>query len=687
MAFLPPAQYFNRFDAAKNYEQHLFLAGTVMQSAEFNELQSALQDRLQRVADALFSDGAVIEGTGIIVDPVTGVCQCPSSRIYLRGAVRSVPAATFTVATSGRVQVGVYLQEDVVTALDDPTLRDPATGVRNYQQPGAARLRVAPCWGTDTSALEGEFFPIHTISDGTVDSKDPPPAVDAIATALSRYDRQSSGGYYVVSGLTLIRLADLDGHQIYTLRDGVARVNGEEVVKQHATRIVYAAVPDTKHVSLEPHMATGGVERITVNHGPIVAIESISLTRQETITLTHGSYSGVKDPLPNSPVAKLVTVKQAARIYTAGVDYRLTDDTVDWSLSGAEPAVGSSYEVTYQYIATVEPLTQNATSVEVSGAVADTLVQITYTWAMPRIDRLAINGDGEPVWIKGTASPFVPRAPGLPPGLLGIASVFQRWTAETTLTADGITMVPMSELNLMSARIDRLFALVAEERLALNLTIADPTAKKGIFTDAFYDDDMRDQGIDQTTAIFNQELTLGVAAVVQSQSLDEVQTLDARVTTETIETVGPAEAVIQQLLRTGSMAINPYASFSAMPGVALLAPAVDYWTDFQTQWLSPLTRQFEETTYSNPGEARLGLDWAAANGYTGAALERFIDLHTTVINTEMAVSTEVAKVGTKYVNLQYLRQIPVGFSLSGFGAGEHLKTVTFDGVSVPFAAG
>lgn len=676
-------QYYDRFDPAQNYERHLFRAGNVLQSAELNELQSASLYRLQQVTDALLKEGDVLSGADIVVDAITGDCTCAAGAIYLRGAVRGVPPGDLTIPVSGVVNVGVYLNDSVVTELTDPTLRDPAISVRNYQEPGAARYLVDPTWGYAGDLQDGDFFPVYQVEDGLLLSKAPPPQVDATAAAIARYDRQSAGGYYISTGMNVSRLADANGHQVFSMADGVARVGGEEIIRQHARRHEYAAVPDTLTVSLEPHVAAGGTERVDTSFFPIHSIASIAITKVETVSVTHGAATGALDLLPHSPVVQIILVQQGATTYDAGVDYQLTADKVDWSLAGDEPAPGSTYDVTYHYIAIVSPESPDETGFSVTGAVATTYIQVTYDWALPRFDLICLNRDGDIVTVKGVSARFRPRVPNAPPGLLSVAVIDQRWGAATQVLNNGVRMIPMDELNNVNTRIDTLFALVAEERLALNLTQKDSTAKKGVFTDPFLDDDLRDQGLVQTAAIFEGELTLGVTSVVHSQALDEVFTLDARVLVELDETVGPAELVISQTLRTSYKKINPYDAYSPLPGVAILSPSVDFWTEFDTNWLSPITRQFDETVSTDRNVGNFLFPRLAALVIFVAG--RLFNWRPLVVQANSLTRTEVEKVGTRYVDLQYLRQIPVRFELSGFGPNEEIQSVTFDGRTVAFA--
>jgi hypothetical protein len=97
--------YYNRFDRSKNYEKTMFLAGRGLQSAELNEIQDYANSRISGIGDAIFADGDVISGASCIVDP-DGAVIIEAGRIYLRGAVREVPATNLAIPTDSRLSSG-----------------------------------------------------------------------------------------------------------------------------------------------------------------------------------------------------------------------------------------------------------------------------------------------------------------------------------------------------------------------------------------------------------------------------------------------------------------------------------------------------------------------------------------------------------------------------------------------------
>ena len=637
--------HYDRFDPTEEYESHLFRAGYVLQSAELNEIQSSVQNRIKSIGDALFKDGDVVRDAQVIVDENTGIARCESGAIYLRGAVRGVPPATLTIPTTGTIAVGVYLRTTAVTELDDPELRDPASMTRNYQEPGAGRKKVSALWGYSGDAQAGDFFPVYTVEDGVLRAKEAPPNLDSFNQALARYDRDSAGGSYVVSGLNVQRQASLvTGEQVYTVAEGRARVNGYGVELTTSRRLVYAATPDLRPINSEPHVSTtAAAQRINVDRTPINDISEVNITAEKTVTLTHGGFVGAMDPLPDTSVLQLLEVKQGATTYTQGVDYKLTSGQVDWSLAGAEPATGSTYTVKYQYIAAVTPTAVDDTGFTVTGAVAGTLVLVTYNQKLPRIDRLAMTSDGAFVWLKGVAAEWNPQAPNIPADMLGLASVYQLWTDRTTVTNDGVRVVPMPELSAINSRLDYMLGLIAQQRLEGSANLREATQKKGLATDPFLDDSLRDAGVAQTAAIVDGELTLAVSVAKVSQ-------MQADITAPSFLTYALSER-LSQLARTGTMKVNPYMAFDPIPGVVTLTPGYDRWTDVNTSWASEITQRFTRVF-------SLGL---------------LLSIETTQRVDLLSTTSRAA---------EYLRQIEVRFSVNGFGPGETLTSLVFDGIPV-----
>ncbi|MET1080307.1 MAG: DUF4815 domain-containing protein [Pseudomonas sp.] len=641
-------EIYDRFDPAKGYDSHLFRSDRILQSAEFNEIQSAQRHRLQAITDVLLKDGDIIRDAGLLVDPQTGVAKAEAGALYLNGAVRGIAPAQLQVAIVGTVTIGAYLVTSVVTELEDPALLNPAVGARGYMEPGAARMRMVAVWGVAGTRAD-EFYPVYTVVDGIVRQKMAPPNLDAVTQAISRYDRDSSGGSYVIEGLSveLLDTPTAGDKQTWLIAQGRARVNGQSVDLSTSRRITYDATPETRLISSEPHLITTvGRQRINVNRPAIALIETVQLTEEKTVTLTHGAFVGVHDALPDPAVIALVSVKQGGTTYTVNTDYKLGAAAVDWSPGGAEPATGSTYSVTYKHIKTAAPIEPDGAGFSVEGGVVGTLVLVTYRSKLPRIDRLCLDEGGAHVWIAGVAALDNPIAPMVPPYLLPLASVRQTWLKTTrSVSVDGARVVPMPELFRMQARIDDIYQRVAEQRLLSDASVRDSGIKRGIFVDPFIDDSLRDAGVVQSGSIVNGELVLPITneqLMSASVSTGGLKQRCARV---------PALEIAQTAL-TGSMKINAYGSQLPMPAKATLNPALDRWTDTETKWSSPITQRL--------GVPASPYYWA--NGRT--------------ITTTEVVSTVASK------PLETLRQIDIGFSLQGFGPGERLVKLTFDGIGV-----
>jgi hypothetical protein len=642
--------YYNRFDADKRFDAHLIRAGKGVQSAEINEIQSCFSDRLQRIADAVFRDGAVISGALPIINQTTGSTICPASRIYIRGAMRSVPERTITIPLTGLVRIGVFLLDEEITEVEDATLRDPAINTRNYNEPGAGRLRVTPTWGREGDGSLGAFYPVYTVIDGVLQNQQP--SDNSFMEALARYDRESNGNY-VVTGLTVQALGLNAGANTLSVKEGTGNIFGYKIDRPAATRLVYTEDPDLELVEAEPDTftaATGGTSTIQLNHFPLSSIIEVVIVRQKTVSITRGGFSGGQDTLPDVSVLSINSITQGGTTYQSPRDYFLNGDKVDWSPTGAgaiEPSPGSTYSITYQYLGNVTPSAINyqAGTFQVTGAVNGSLVLTDYEWKLPRYDRVCIDRAGNFSRVKGLSSRFTVLPPVVPANLLSLATIGWNWGATPTVINDAIRAIPFDQLESMRRSILDLYDLVALERLKNDISSREPSSKRGVFVDPFIDDDLRDQGLTQTGAIVDGALQLPIVATAYRAATNNTQDWMLPYT---------EEIILEQGQATGSSPINPYQSFDPIPAAVTLSPAVDRFTLFDTIWSSPATQQV--------------MTWLGTTG-------RFsIQSITSTTRTELLSETERPA--------EFLRQIDISFTVEGFDPGETLTQVLFDGINV-----
>lgn len=648
--------YYNRYDPEKDYTEILYRAGYGTQASEMNELQSMQDARIRAIADSLFKDGDIVSGCQIAVDAATGETRCEAGTIYLQGRVWKIEQAVFAIPLQGTVSVGVRLKESIISELEDPGLLNPARGSRGEGEPGAWRKKSVVVWGHDGDGGDGNFYTVHVVDDGVPRAKELPPNLDSFSQGIAKYDRDSTGGgTYVSSGLLVQALADTGaGAQVFSVSEGRARVNGYGVDLLTARRLSYAAEPDLRFVDTEVIQATGDeTQRINVAHPPIRNITALRVTLQKTASIVHGSYNGCADDLPDTSVMSIVEVRQGDTVYEAESDYIKTGDTVDWSPAGNEPAPGSTIQVTYTYLdKTLEPTDVDYDGFSVSGAVAGTGIMVSYNQALPRIDRLCLSSEGAFSFIRGVAAERNAKAPAVPEGLLALASISQTWRDRQAVVNDGVRVVPFSDIEALMARVEYALGEIARQRLEADVATREAGARVGLFVDALLDDSMRDQGIPQSAAIVNGYLTLPLAVSAYALSQD--------IKNPTARSFTP-QPVLSQPYRTGSMKINPYMAFAVLPAKAKITPDVDRWLDRQAQWTSAATRYFYRQIYA-PNHPQ--------HGQTVRTTTNSIE---TVSTTQKAAET--------------LRRISIAFELSGFGAGEILREISFDGIVVPAAEG
>jgi hypothetical protein len=258
---------------------------------------------------------------------------------------------------------------------------------------------------------------------------------------------------------------------------------------------------------------------------------------------------------------------------------------------------------------------------------------VTYTWKMPRYDLITIDSEGIVRRVKGLAHQWAPVVPKTPSGQLALAQVFQNWgtSQKPAVVNNAIRVVQMADIEAIKNMVLDLYYLMSQERLKSDANASDPSTKKGIFVDPFFDDDMRDQGIEQTGAIVDQCLVLPVRPEVHDLAKDRKIYMLPYV----------LEPIISQELQSGSMKVNPYMAFDPIPADVDVTLNVDHWTVVETKWLSPVTQ--------------------SVVGRSGSS------------NTLVSSTTR---------NAEFMRQLKQRIRIEGLKPGEVINEVKFDGISV-----
>ncbi len=620
-------QYYQRHSTAKPYDQALFLAGRGLQSAELNDIQAMSFSHAQGIGDALFQEGDVISGAHCEINADTGEATLEAGKLYLHGAVRLVAGAHLTLPLDHTVIVGIRVTETVVTELTDATLRDPALGTRNYQEPGAARLQRDFQWAyqiaedkaptdsmksvnTDSNESDavddasshqhadatGFFYPIYTVIHGQLIQPALPPHSDAMTRGLARYDVEAHGNY-VVNGLSLRLLASQSEHsdkQIISISEGKAHINGFEVELTQPIRETFARDPDLASVTAEPHPFVPDKNRqhqamtLSLQHHPIMSIRQVSITREKTVTLTHGAYASAIDALPDKTVVSIVRVSQGTTRYHADQDYRFEAGQIDWSLAGKEPASGSQYTVVCHIRDMVSPESVTDTSCVIRGAVTGSLVLVDYTWCLPRYDVITLNQDGQVQRIKGAAQAHEPLLPPVPGDVLALAGILQTGNGNTPPEVKRMAVhgVSMATLQKWQRSLEELYAQMAQLTLRHAANQQSPAVKKGLLVDPFLNEAARDAGVAQTAAIVDQCLTLPIeekhVTIIDQDDRDRPSLLPFTL-----------EVIKEQPLCTTHLSLWAYAMEVSLPALVQLTHPVDRWTVLPpSRWTSRLTQRF-----------------------------------------------------------------------------------------------
>lgn len=172
---------------------------------------------------------------------------------------------------------------------------------------------------------------------------------------------------------------------------------------------------------------------------------------------------------------------------------------------------------------------------------------------------------------------------------------------------------------------------------------------------------MRDQGINQTAAIVDRELTLPINASIADSGKGTAPWLLPYV----------LEPVLEQLLQTVEMKINPYQAFAPIPAKVSINLNVDRWTEVETTWSSPITQRF--SVISSPVTRQIVIGGGVLSVVSSSTTQN-VSIGTQISHTSELLSSTSREAA-------FMRQATQTFELDGFAPGEQLRLV-FDGINV-----
>lgn len=451
-----PAKYFNSFDPDKNYVEIMALAGRAPQSQEFNGIQALFRDLLKRLGNSLFRNGALISG-GSFARSASNANQLTLAEavVWYDGIMHTIPSGTVTLTGAGQETVGVVFTEAIITELEDPDLKDPATGERNFGKPGALRRKLTGVWAANNS----NAVVIYQFENGLQREAVIPGEVNLMTDIMARRDYELSGDF-VINGFDL-RVESLNDSQValkvgnYSSMDAdgsKARVRGYEVTKLLPEVIPVDKALSTRAISGErftyapadPENPTASEMRFELGFQPGAAVSRVEAVFEVSRTVLSHTANGF-DEFPLQAGESLVDIVSVAG-FTKGTsaasttgDFYKQGQGLNWNTAktpDTEPAGGASYTVVGKVnrvlMAAEHHLYTDPTTKKVSLDISDLAtkpasgepVDVDYTFYLGRYDVVYVNSEGEFGILKGTPDrkPQIPNA--LPVGVLSIGYVY-----------------------------------------------------------------------------------------------------------------------------------------------------------------------------------------------------------------------------------------------------------------------
>ena len=714
--------YFDRYSgdqdhSKKSYTRVLAKPGYVEQASEFNESQSIQRDYLERLGRAFFTDGEVVSGCTLSIENRTTL-KISEGSIFIDGLVRHVSATTLTISASGTEKVVAKLVTTIVTSSNDVTLRDPAVGSDNYGMEGADRekqvvvLEIRKSDAVDTT--EYHYATVYTLEDGKLpnDSVNSDNNTFSFMTDVLAERTYDENGNYKVYGLDLqpaVEPYNSNKQVKVYISAGRAYIRGYQVTKAAMFEVYLDRATDVRRVTSESHFYSANTRRYKLTHGPVASIVNVTGIKAISREPHNKGIEGGSEVMLKAPVDQIISVwteiDGVRKEYEYGKDYIQDGDSVSWSPTGdnaEEPERGITYYVNYNYNMSLN-IDENFTITSdlddsyltfKSGVslIANSRFYITYDYTLSRRDLVLLDFNGNVSVVKGRPDNYsnliTPYNGSDDFMALGYVNIFPKKAIGSDDLSRIAEIVNYDDCRLtqnnfiaMLKRINALEDSIAQLDMERDLEEGEDTSSlKGYFTDNFESLDKSDlsynvNNVKYTASVnfVDKELTTQATIYTKDLPKSEISSGSRDYFGDILSSPFTYQEVLRQDFVTGSMLVNPYASYGPLNKVEL-NPSKDSWVDRST---IKVPNTIENKVYTT--ESQVLTVWRSSGHRRGAFLGTTENSKTTFtgVTTSKTTSQTVARTA-----IEFMRVREIAVTGSAFGANTNNISCKFNNNTV-----
>lgn len=614
---LNTAPYYDDYDPSKRYSQVLAVPGRVAQARDLTQAQSIVKDIIKSIGDAFMKDGDIIEGCQINVSDDKTSVTISSGKIYIGGCVHEVDEQTIPITGEGVENICAEIDEQIITEVEDHSLRDPAIGFDNYNKAGSHRLKttVRIVLNSNVGGL------IATLIDGVLQVENESSEYSVLNQTLARRTFDESGSY-IVKGLQVSMEEGEDAdHYTAVVDAGKAYVMGYELTIPYPRRIsverstTYDVVEAGNNVYL-----IGTTDYMLDEDLYVKDIISVSgsVAKTQTASITTGNDSVLLD---EQNVTAISSVSSGSTIYAQGTDYELVRDGTRYYLQwrGVNfPESGVQFNIVFRYTKTFA--NNDYELVAVNGhhylrwttpgtasrhPINGTNFSIVYNQYLARKDVVYIDSTGFIGVVEGIPAEYgFESKPNSPINTLELAiiisppngSVASTSTSQKMIVTNiGLTRFTMQDIQYILDRVRTL----EYDNATVNLETSAKSEytendKRGILADPFVDFSRCDLNYNKAPngEVLNPYNVIFEAAVSFSDNIAYLSVVEncydsvvnpagttARINNR-LATLGilSESVVLEQPHASKTFLINPYDTFPSVPTISI-NPAVDTWIE------------------------------------------------------------------------------------------------------------